>query len=374
MGEVVGADVVVQRGRRGVLDEEERAAGRRERVVRELPVQANVPADGERASVERDVARAGGEEERPAVVRDSLRRFRRRSEPGSRERRRRTVRRGFVVPCARAKRSSGAHGRRSCTSARRARRANWSSPTAPAGRRLRPLRQRTAARPSSAVDESDHRPVYGREASGGPSDFAAGHSRISAKWTRIPHCVRIVGARWRGSGVEKPPGCAGRRPDPSRTWRRCSASTGLARTAPPISSCRTRRPRRTSPRRPFSPRSAPSTASTSGGPSAPGCTGSSSTARSTGPAPARCAPRSAATRSIERPAPAALPTDPLSEPVAQALAGLPPEHRAVIVLRHLLEYTPGRDRGPARSPARDGELAAAARARPAARRASGGGR
>ena len=44
---------------------------------------------------------------------------------------------------------------------------------------------------------------------------------------------------------------------------------------------------------------------------------------------------------IERPAPAALPIDLLSEPVAQALAGLPPEHRAVIVLRHLLEYTPG---------------------------------
>ena len=44
---------------------------------------------------------------------------------------------------------------------------------------------------------------------------------------------------------------------------------------------------------------------------------------------------------VERPAPAAPPIDPLSEPVAQALAALPPEHRAVIVLRHLLEYTPG---------------------------------
>ena len=43
----------------------------------------------------------------------------------------------------------------------------------------------------------------------------------------------------------------------------------------------------------------------------------------------------------ERAAPAFAPTDPLSEPVAQALAALPPEHRAVIVLRHLLEYTPG---------------------------------
>jgi len=35
------------------------------------------------------------------------------------------------------------------------------------------------------------------------------------------------------------------------------------------------------------------------------------------------------------------PANPYSEPVAQALASLPPEHRAVIVLRHLLEYTPG---------------------------------
>ncbi len=43
----------------------------------------------------------------------------------------------------------------------------------------------------------------------------------------------------------------------------------------------------------------------------------------------------------EHSAPPALPTDPLSEPVARALAALPPEHRAVIVLRHLLEYTPG---------------------------------
>jgi RNA polymerase sigma-70 factor, ECF subfamily len=38
-------------------------------------------------------------------------------------------------------------------------------------------------------------------------------------------------------------------------------------------------------------------------------------------------------------------TDPapqkLSEGLMHALAGLPPEHRAVVVLRHLLEYTPG---------------------------------
>jgi RNA polymerase sigma-70 factor (ECF subfamily) len=33
--------------------------------------------------------------------------------------------------------------------------------------------------------------------------------------------------------------------------------------------------------------------------------------------------------------------DAYSEPMRVALAALPPEHRAVIVLRHLLEYTPG---------------------------------
>ncbi len=42
----------------------------------------------------------------------------------------------------------------------------------------------------------------------------------------------------------------------------------------------------------------------------------------------------------EKPAPAAA-GDSYSEPTAAALASLSPEHRAVIVLRHLLEYTPG---------------------------------
>jgi len=43
----------------------------------------------------------------------------------------------------------------------------------------------------------------------------------------------------------------------------------------------------------------------------------------------------------ERPAPAAPGDDPFSEPTAHALGALSPEHRAVIVLRYLLEYTPG---------------------------------
>jgi RNA polymerase sigma-70 factor (ECF subfamily) len=34
-------------------------------------------------------------------------------------------------------------------------------------------------------------------------------------------------------------------------------------------------------------------------------------------------------------------TDELSDELMAALRGLPPEHRAVVVLRHLLEYTPG---------------------------------
>src|SRR5215813_2851310 len=36
-----------------------------------------------------------------------------------------------------------------------------------------------------------------------------------------------------------------------------------------------------------------------------------------------------------------MPERPLSEPVMEALAALPPETRAIVVLRHLLEYTPG---------------------------------
>jgi RNA polymerase sigma-70 factor, ECF subfamily len=39
--------------------------------------------------------------------------------------------------------------------------------------------------------------------------------------------------------------------------------------------------------------------------------------------------------------PAPEPPDPESGALLRALAALPPDHRAVIVLRHLLEYTPG---------------------------------
>ena len=44
---------------------------------------------------------------------------------------------------------------------------------------------------------------------------------------------------------------------------------------------------------------------------------------------------------VADPAPAERSGGPFSETVVAALAALPPEHRAVIVLRHLLEYTPG---------------------------------
>src|SRR2546421_13076250 len=44
---------------------------------------------------------------------------------------------------------------------------------------------------------------------------------------------------------------------------------------------------------------------------------------------------------LESLAASATPDNPHSRPLAVALATLSPEHRAVIVLRHLLEYTPG---------------------------------
>jgi RNA polymerase sigma-70 factor, ECF subfamily len=47
---------------------------------------------------------------------------------------------------------------------------------------------------------------------------------------------------------------------------------------------------------------------------------------------------SAALELVAAPAP---PGNPHAQALAAALAGLSPEHRAVIVLRHLLEYTPG---------------------------------
>ena len=96
-------------------------------------------------------------------------------------------------------------------------------------------------------------------------------------------------------------------------------------------------PPRTSPRRRSSPRSGRSTASIAAVPSRRGCTGSSSTARSTG----RGAGSLRAEVGGDALAAEAAPERDADPGLLESLAGLSPDHRAVIVLRYLLEYTPG---------------------------------
>ena len=72
-----------------------------------------------------------------------------------------------------------------------------------------------------------------------------------------------------------------------------------------------------------------------------------------------------------RPSPAAKP-DELDELLA-ALARLTPDHRAVVVLRYVGDLSPGRDLQGARDPARDRQLAPAARSGPARHLACHGG-
>ena len=98
-----------------------------------------------------------------------------------------------------------------------------------------------------------------------------------------------------------------------------------------------RRPR-TSRRRRSSPRSGTSTASIAAGRSRRGCTASSSTGRSTTPAPGPCAQRQTSSRRSQHRQPH--PTAP-EESLLAEIGRLPPEQRAVIVLRYLLDYTPG---------------------------------
>ena len=132
------------------------------------------------------------------------------------------------------------------------------------------------------------------------------------------------------------PACAARSGDPPRIWRRSSGCTGHAPSAPPTSSRTTQVPPRTSPRSRSWPRSARSTASIASGRSGRGCTASSSIERSTGPARAGSAGKwSCRNRS--------LPPNRggKAERRSRALARLSPEHRAVIVMRYLLEFTPG---------------------------------
>src|SRR5438067_6233410 len=123
-----------------------------------------------------------------------------------------------------------------------------------------------------------------------PRDSATSRARISAVDLRRQRSRRVVA--WRARTVRSEPGCGAPGPAPPRTSRPSSASTGPAPTAPRTSSCTTRQPPRTSPRRRSSPPCARSTGSTAAGRSGPGCTGSSSTGRSTGPERGACAERS----------------------------------------------------------------------------------
>ena len=104
--------------------------------------------------------------------------------------------------------------------------------------------------------------------------------------------------------------------------------------------------------------------------SRPGSTGSWSTARSTSPARARCGARWARSwpTAAEAPAHAAA----ISDELLGALAELAPEQRAVVVLRYLLDWTPGEIARALGHPARHRELAPAPRARSPGRRAGGG--
>ena len=162
-----------------------------------------------------------------------------------------------------------------------------------------------------------------------PWNTAPWTPEVRARMDLVRYVRRRVGG-WRsapGSGV---PSRVCRRPRAavSRAWPRASGLRGSSRATP--------RPPRTSRRRHSSPPCATSTASTVAARCARGCTGSSSTARSTGRGRASCAPRwsSATTLPLRR----------LPSRTASAFARigeLPPEHRAVVVLRYVLEYTPG---------------------------------
>ena len=139
-----------------------------------------------------------------------------------------------------------------------------------------------------------------------------------------------------------------------------------APTAPRTSSSTTPRRPRTSPRSRFSPPSATSTASTGGARSARGCTGSSSTARSTTRAPA--ALRGETELSSPEPPPreqsaGALDAELLAA-IARAPAGAPGRDRPPPPAR----VHAGGDRGAARPPARHGQLAAPPRSRRSRRR------
>src|SRR6266508_2689729 len=103
---------------------------------------------------------------------------------------------------------------------------------------------------------------------------------------------RRVTARWRALEATSAPGSGAPREDPPPTSRRSSATTGRGLTAPRTWSCTTPQPRKTSPRRPSSRRCGRSIDSTVVARSDRGCTGLSSTGRSTGREHARSDGRS----------------------------------------------------------------------------------
>ena len=151
--------------------------------------------------------------------------------------------------------------------------------------------------------------------------------------------ARTRTAPWPRCGPTSAPGSRGLRRGRCRISRRSSGSTGPAPTGPRTWSCTTAPRPRTSHRRRCCPRSGRSTGSTGAVRSGRGSTGSSSTGPSTGRGPGSCGPWSASPRwSLQRPGAPRRPA--LTQPVLAALGELSPEHRAVIVLRHLLEYSP----------------------------------
>ena len=151
----------------------------------------------------------------------------------------------------------------------------------------------------------------------------------------------------------------------ARRSRSSSGATGRPSTARRGWSCTTRPRPRTSRRRRSCARCARWTASTGAGRSARGCTGSSSTARSTGRAPARCAPRPPPTRCPRPPRPTAAPSigDEHRRRARRPRARAPRRRRPAPPAR----LHAGRDRGDARPPARHRQLAPAPRARRARR-------
>ena len=154
----------------------------------------------------------------------------------------------------------------------------------------------------------------------------------------VPDDTRIVSAWWPPAG-RSAPGYGAPERDLSRTSRRCFASTGRGRTGPPISSSRTQPRRRTSRRRHSS--------------SALRNLDRFDRRRPFGPWLHRIVVNRAIdwarARTLRRelsevPGSEDFDTGDLgtfSEGVAAGLAGLAPDQRAVIVLRYLLEYTPG---------------------------------